>query len=363
MERTIGIFPAVLLLLLLINPATGIAVHTFRPATDSFVSCDVKDIAEGHDGIVAFATSSGLSLFDGGWTSYHSSPWDYATGMRDDYLRSLSFDNQNALWIGYAAGVQTYDGRRFSNIDEGLFFQHMPVHDILRRGDETWIAIGNSGLQRYSNGTWTWVRPFRAEGLNAYIIDRMAQDHETGSIFALSIHYGLWKTEGEKTEISYDQVNDIPGITTITGLTEYPFGGILLFNDRIIYHYSPSSGLTVMLSSDELGSGDIRFSDIQAAEDATLLIGTNKGMYVVSDHEIRQHISRSTNDLQNDKIIKVFPDSSQRYWFVTPYEIGYCIEDDSLLIPIEIAEPYLSTETTGKNSVPLEVQIIYTGAK
>lgn len=363
MERTLGILPALLLILLLASPAAGVAVHTFRPGPDTLVSCDVKAIAEGQDGMVAFATSSGISMFDGGWTSLHATPWEYETGMRDDYLRSLSFDSVNSLWIGYAAGIQTYDGAVFSNIDEGMIFRHMPVHAVLRSGDETWIAIGNSGLQRYSNGNWTWFRPFHAGGLTTYTIDRMALDHETGSIYALSVHHGLWKTRGGYEDSSFEQVCDIPDIDMITGLTDYPFGGVILYNDTTIYRYSPTSGLTVMLVSDELGSGDIRFGDVQAAEDATLLIGTTNGMYEVHDHAIQQHISRSTTDLQNNKITRVFPDSSGRYWFVTPYETGYYIKEKKQLIPIEITDPSFSAEITATNPEPLEVNIIYTEAK
>jgi hypothetical protein len=363
MERTLGIFSALLLVLLLASPAAGVTVHTFRPELDTIVSCDVRAIAEGQDGMVAFATSSGISMFDGGWTSFHCTPWKYETGMRDDYLRSLSFDAENSLWIGYAAGIQTYDGDYFFNIDEGLIFRHMPVHAILRRGDEIWIAIGNSGLQRYSNGNWTWFRPFHAGGLNAYTIDHMALDHETGSIYALSVHHGLWKTmEGDGND-SFEQVCDIPDIDAITGLTDYPFGGVMLYNDTSIYHYSPSSCLTLVLVADELGSGDIRFSDIRAAEDATLLIGTNTGMYEVHDHEIQQHISRSTTDLQNNNIIRVFPDSSLRYWFVTPYETGYYIKENNQLIPIEIIDPSFSPDIAAPNPKPLEVKIIYTEAR
>jgi len=366
MERTLGRIPAALLvalLLLTIHPAAGASFHTYRPGPDSIVSYDVRDIAEGQDGTVAFATSSGLSLFDGEWISYHRTPWDYETGMRDDYLRTLCFDSSSSLWIGYAAGVQTYDGQTFSSIDTGRIFRHMPVHDILRTGSDIWIATGNSGLQRYSNGSWTWFRPFHAGGLNAYTIDRMAMDHETGALYALSVHHGLWRTDGEGTEPLFEQVHDIPASSGITGLTDYPRGGILLYNDTCIFHYSPAGNLSVMLISDELGSADdIRFSDVQAAEDGTLLIGTNSGMYVVYDNEIRRHISRSTDGLQNNRIVRVFPDSSRRYWFVTPYETGYYIEEEPSLIPVEITCPSLSPDSRTTTPEPLEVEIIYTKA-
>ena len=70
MERTLGRIPAALLvalLLLTIHPAAGASFHTYRPGPDAIVGYDVRDIAEGQDGTIAFATSSGLSLFDGEW--------------------------------------------------------------------------------------------------------------------------------------------------------------------------------------------------------------------------------------------------------------------------------------------------------
>ena len=85
-------------------------------------------------------------------------------------------------------------------------------------------------------------------------------------------------------------------------------------------------------------------------------------MFVVHDHEIQQHISRSTTNLQNNNIVRVFPDSYQRYWFVTPYEAGYYTKEGTCLIPIEITNPYPAPDIAGKNPEPLEVKIIYTRA-
>ncbi|MBT8507297.1 hypothetical protein AZH53_02485 [Methanomicrobiaceae archaeon CYW5] len=360
MERTIGLLATLLLILSLANPATGVVVQTFWPGQDSIVSCDVRDIAESHDGMVAFATSSGISMFDGGWTSTHRTPWDYERGMRDDYLTSLSFDVHNYLWIGYGAGVQTYNGEYFNNIDEGQFFQHMPIHDILRAGEDIWIAIGNSGLQRYSEDSWTWYRPFTSGGLDAYCIDSLACDHQSGSIYALSANNGLWRTSGEHDNQHFEKVSTIPDIDSIAGITDYPFGGVIVYTDKQIHVFSTTGNLTTLVIADDLGPEDIRFRDVEATEDAALLIGTNNGMYVVADGKIRQHISQSTGELQNNKIIKVFQDSMHRYWFVTPYETGFFTGDIDTRIPIEYAEEYPNTSAPETNHNLLEIQIIYT---
>lgn len=360
MERTIVVLPIFLLIILLVSPVAAVAVRTFSPAQDSIVSCDVRDIAESQDGMIAFATSSGISMFDGGWTSIHRTPWEYERGMRDDYLTALTFDDLNYLWIGYGAGVQTYNGEYFTNIDEGRIFQHMPVHDILRSDDDIWIAIGNSGLQRFSDGDWTWFRPFSGEGPGAYHIDRLARDHQTGTIYALSLGNSLWMNEGESDGQQFEEVSNIPDIEAITGLTDYPFGGVILYTDSEIRLYSSTGNLTSLLFSGDLDSGDVRIRDVEVTEDAVLLIGTNNGMYVVADGEIQMHICRSSGELQNNKIIKVFPDSLRRYWFVTPYETGFVVGETAALIPIEYAEQYQNTATSGKKTELLEVQIIYT---
>lgn len=57
-----------IVLLLIIIPASG-AIITFIPGSDSISSLDVKDIAESHDGMIAFATANGLSLFDSDWAT------------------------------------------------------------------------------------------------------------------------------------------------------------------------------------------------------------------------------------------------------------------------------------------------------
>jgi ligand-binding sensor domain-containing protein len=129
-------------------PVSG-TVMTFIPATGSISSLEVMDISESHDGMVAFATTNGLSLYDSGWATIQKEPWNYDTGLQDDFIQTIEFDDKNYLWLGFSAGVQKYDGISFTRVGKDEFFSTMNIHDILCDNNTIWIANGYSGLNHY----------------------------------------------------------------------------------------------------------------------------------------------------------------------------------------------------------------------
>ncbi len=349
------------ILFCIIIPVSGTIV-TYIPDDESISSLDVRDISESHDGIIAFATTNGLSLFDSEWATIQAEPWEYDTGLQDNYIQTIEYDKYNLLWLGFSAGPQQYDGITFTRVGTDQIFSTMPIHDILRDNDTIWIANGNSGLNRLSGGKWEWIRPFADNGPGAYYITSMAKDHATGNIILTTHLNGVWKGVSEGKEIQFSQI-PIPEekFGKMTRVVDYPFGGVILFNDNTILYYSESGGIVPITDSAALGFGVTRINDVAVTEDGVFVIGTNNGLYGYHTYEIIIHITRNTNEITNNEVTKVFSDSKGRWWFITKGEAGYYQSDNiPEKIPVTIVNEYKSdnSDETG-SSPPIQVPVHY----
>ncbi|WFN35178.1 hypothetical protein L1S32_03410 [Methanogenium sp. S4BF] len=352
-----------IILFCVITPVSG-SVITYIPATGSISSVDVTDIAESHDGMIAFATTNGLSLFDSGWVAIQSEPWKYDTGLQDNFINTIEFDENNYLWLGFSAGVQRYDGITFTRVGSDEIFTTMDIHDILRDGDAIWIANGNSGLNYFSEGNWEWIRPFTRNGPDAYYIPSMAKDHATGNIILTSRFNGVWKGVQDEGGFTFLRIPiDEEQYGKITNVVDYPFGGIILFNRDTVLHYSESNGIAVITGPKALGPGVTRINDVAVTEEGVFVIGTNNGLYGVYNDEIIVHITRNTVGVTRDEVIKVFSDSKGRWWFVTKGEAGYYLPDDlNEKIPVTLVNAFIPENSDGSEaSNPIRIPVHYVG--
>lgn len=336
---------------LFITPVSG-AIISYIPESGSISSLDVKDITESHDGMVVFATTNGLSLFDSDWVTILEKPWEYESGLQDNFIQTVEFDKNNNLWLGFPAGVQIFNGTQFIRVGMDTFFYTMNIHEILRDGDTIWIANGNSGLSHFTKGGWIWIRPFTENAPGAYFITSMAKDHATGNIILTTRDHGIWKGVSDEDGVIFSQIpfnEDEYGI--IETAVDYPFGGVILFNENSILRYSDSSGISPVTDIHFFGYGVNRINDVALTENGTFLIGTDNGLYGVYRDEIITHITRNTDEITSNEVTKVFPDSRGRWWFITKGEAGYyypeeppekmtiTLTDDSTITTPEISEP------------------------
>ncbi|MDE4907090.1 hypothetical protein L0665_00410 [Methanogenium marinum] len=321
------------------------------------------DISESHDGMITFATTNGLSLFDSGWATIQAEPWEYETGLQDNYIQTIEYDENNVLWLGFSAGVQQYDGITFTKVGTNEIFSTMPIHDILRDNDNIWIANGNSGLNVYSDGKWEWIRPFTENGPGAYYITSMAKDHATGNCIITTRLNGIWKGISDEEGLRFVQISiNEEESGKMTNVVDYPFGGVIIFNENTIQYYSESGGIVPIANYAALGYGVSRINDVAVTENGIFVIGTNNGLYGYYNGEVIVHITRNIDGISNDEVTKVFSDSKGRWWFITKGEAGYYQMDDiPEKIPVSIVDEYISDNSySSESSEPIQVPVHYT---
>ena len=345
-----------------VMPVSGTLI-TYIPTNGSISSLNVMDIAENHNGTIAFATTNGLSFFDLGWVTLHSEPWKYDTGLKDDFITCIEFDKNHNLWLGFAAGVQTYDGAVFTRVGADTVLSTMDIHDILHDGETIWVAHGNSGLHYFSEGNWEWIRPFAENGPDAYSIISMAKDHATGNVILVSRSNGIWKGMRNKEGATFSFISlEEEQYGKITNVVDNPFGGVILFNKDTILRYSEPNGITAITDPASLGPGTFRINDVAITEDGILIIGTNNGLYGLRDNEIIVHITRNMKGITRNEVTKVFPDTKGRWWFITKGEAGYYLPDITTeKIPVKMVIKSLTERLTDREpSDPIRIPVHYT---
>ena len=318
----------------------------FWPGSDSVATADVMEICDGTGGRVLFATSNGLSIFDGEeWTTMHAMPKDnrgYLEGIPlDDYIQELEYDHLNNLWIGYANGIQIYNGysKPFTiRQTDGILFD-VSVNKLKRQGRIMWIATGDSGVFYYYNGRFSWVQPGEPAGLTANRISDLEVDYSTDILYASSASGGQYfysGGEGGLENISFQKISDPLINRDMTEIVSSPLGGVIFFNstDAVFYRY-PYGGEHIFNTGD-LSPGTNKILDISVSKNGRYIIGTDNGIFCMDEGGIFKHLTRFEG-LSDNYVDSVFVDKNGRWWFNTKRTVGYYFEPEFIaLSSIEI---------------------------
>ena len=314
------------------------SLHLFRPASDSLPSTQVNAIVNGRQGNVLLATPLGLASYDGGWSTRHINRNNVSNGLLDNFVTALAYDSSGNLWIGYAGGLQIYDGSGYQLITDQQLLKSLQIRALQRWNDDMWIATGNSGLSRYSRDTWTWYAPYSPGGPGFYEADSMTLDTAANVLLVGTRQEGLWEVTGSDTTIRFIKIQDRNDPFGLFGqVRRDPLGGAYFFNATDVAHYSPAAGFTPVLSWEDFPGGPFSINDIAAGPGGEVYVATGNGIYVWQDGAVTRHLGTFEGfgtDAHNIKM--VFVDARGRLWFSTMDVVGYYTGDVSTAPPITI---------------------------
>jgi ligand-binding sensor domain-containing protein len=293
----------------------------FAAGPDQISSVGVLAITQNLQGDLFFGTDNGLSLYNGAWHILHRTYGTTSKGLLSDHVLALGFDSKGYLWIGYPNGLQRLEGDTYVTIADQQMLKSLDIHDILRRDREMWIAAGNTGIHRYLDGTWSWFSPSGREGLGCTYVTSMATDPARGTLY-VACNEGIWFTNGTGGSVAFSPLVR-PGLIPdpVRGVHGDPFGGIYIYNASAVLHFAPPDQWGIPVTSDHLTPG-IEINDLGVGPDRTLWIATNNGIYAWRDGQVRDHLDTTTG-IRNNAVKRIFIDSAQRLWFVTPENVGY----------------------------------------
>jgi ligand-binding sensor domain-containing protein len=317
--------PAILALalcgLVALSSAAMAEVVTFGSGREQISSVGVLDIAENHHGDLYFGTDNGLSWYDGDWHIVHRNFGNSRAGLLSDHVLAVEFDGEGTLWIGQPNGLQRLEGDSWVTLQDQQLLKSLDIHGLLRRDDEMWIAAGNAGLHRYMDGAWRWFQPGAPEAPGCNYISGMATDPAKGTLY-VACREGIWFTDDTGDIVRFSPLEMTRFLPDpVRGIQGDPFGGLYILNASAIFHYTPPGSWRLVLTSPDLIPG-VDITDLRVGPDQTLWIATNNGIYGWRDGAVRQHFDTASG-IGSNAVKRLFLDSAQRLWFVTPENVGY----------------------------------------
>jgi ligand-binding sensor domain-containing protein/AraC-like DNA-binding protein len=229
----------------------------------------VLSINQTPDGYLWIATTKGLVRFDGIKFSFIPFAETGGTASRENPIpETLFVDRQGTLWIGSSAGLTVY------RYQTGQFHTYTTPHGMTKdrirrikddmRGD-LWISFFTSYVNRFSNGKFT---PFDAS-------------------------HGL---KGKKINAIIESQNG----NLLFGSRE---NGVFIYRERKFLKY-PITGLD-----------NLHLIDMYEDKQGFLWIGTNTGLFLVTDQGTKTYTAR--DGLSNDYITSIMEDSEGNLWVGT----------------------------------------------
>ncbi|MCK9632729.1 MAG: hypothetical protein M0R30_13945 [Methanoregula sp.] len=319
------------------EPPVPFTITLFIPTSTMIHSNQITDMVRGPDGEVVIATSFGLSTYNGSWSTRHMTHDNLSEGLMDDYITAVEYDRNGSLWIGYAEGIQIYNGNYYQTFRDQQLLKNMEIKDLQRWNNDMWIATGHAGVHRYRDGEWTWFQPESPGGPGFYEIDSMVIDPPPANMSLIATEgEGLWIIRSQDDPIHFEC---IAAKGSTYGLLDHvrldPNGGAYFFNASMVVHYSPDVNFTPVLNNRNLAITVPSINDLAAGPDA-LYLATDTGIYIWKNGGIFRRLDRFEGIGTSSVVRTINIDTDNRVWFSTQDDVGYYVdrvgEHDSLVI-------------------------------
>jgi ligand-binding sensor domain-containing protein len=331
------------------------AIQLFIPTQRMIHSDQINDLISGPDGTTIIGTSFGLSTYNGTWSTRHLNLDNISEGLMDDYITALELDGDGNLWIGYSGGLQIFDGHSYRSLRDQQLLKETRIKDLQRWNNDIWIATGHAGIHRYRNGTWTWYQPMTRNGPGFYEVRNMALDITHSTLVIATEVEGLWIVQAPRDKVTFTEIAPrYSAYGFLEKVRQDPRGGVYFANASMVVHYDPVQGFMPVLTSADLGAGDVAINDITAAYDGRLFIATDNGMYIWQDGGVSGHLSRFEGLGTSPVINTIAIDAKNRVWFSSPGYVGF-YADQAALAPT-IAFEMITTAVTAAGT-PLQTTV------
>lgn len=324
--------------------------HLEPDTTENSVGSFLTDILEGNDGRMWFASSSGLSMLDGGEVRKYTQK----NGLKDVDIRSLSMDGQGRLWVGSRNGNLFYiegDSLTYPEITLPPSWKETSIETLLLdKEGKLWIGTQSGLFYLDLNQASLTISPVALPGPEAY--------PEVNALEMIG-DSSIWV--GVKDGIFHQRAGQFARLLTLDRavycMAESPDGQVWLGTERGAYRLFEGQPFpltqnnrlldfelraaivdlegNIWFGTDGGGARKITKGAFQTYDVATGLNSNlaksfledqegviwlstrNRGINLLADDRVVQTFTTRNSGLGGDQICTSFEDSEGRFWFAS----------------------------------------------
>ncbi|PCJ60255.1 MAG: hypothetical protein COA79_08775 [Planctomycetota bacterium] len=227
---------------------------------------DVYSVYHDGSGSLWFSTKGGVSKFDGvTWTTYSST----SSGLDSNYVNTIAADSSGALWIcTNGVGISKFDGINWINYrtSDGLANNYVRSIYLDNTGD-LWLGT-RGGVSKYSSGSWTTYTT--SDGLVDDWINSISSDN-TGALW-FGTNGGVSKFDGT----TWTNFTTSDGLVddTVNSISLNDSGNLIFGTDAGVSKYDGTTW-TTYTTTDGLANDEVNTVYLDNSGD--LMFGTNGG--------------------------------------------------------------------------------------
>ena len=235
-------------------------------------------------------------------------------GLPQDWIRSLTEDRENNVWVGTSGGLVVLRPRKVVMRSPPDDWQGRPVMAITSARDGAlWAATEGAGLYRMDTNSWTQFG--LSSGLSNLFVWSVMED-SAGQIWAGTWGGGLFRREGN---IFVRQFDLAQRGEPVTALKEFPPGTIWIGTTAGLIRCSDNK-LERLAALGGAAAGDVRA--LESGPEGELWIGTQgNGLGRFKDGKLRTF--RSPEGLTRDFILSLCQEVDGTLWIGT-LDRGIC---------------------------------------
>ncbi len=276
------------LLVMNVKSQTGVTNYTIPIAFNSQRTC-LKIDPQGNKWFGT--TNKGLIKFDGTtYTQYDS----LNSGMPDEYVFDVAFDNLNNMWVGTRKGLAKYNGTSWITYNvNNSGIPNDTVNCVINQGTTIWVGTKN-GVGKLIGTAWT-IFNYVNSGLSTRNVNCLALDLNNDLFVGTNV--GLYRKSGsvwtdysnvsqyynERMIVKYIYV-DVNNTKYIGGSGVFILSGIQFLN--ISYQYPNATGVLFGNSMIKGPRGGVMFNSYVETYGGQVYHypGVNLGNYIANDN-------------------------------------------------------------------------------
>lgn len=243
----------------------------------------------------------GLARFDG--VEYHH----YTSGddIIGNYITSMVEVSTDRVWIGTEAGINVYDGKKFSPLDDALIGAESVEDMMVDTEGNVWIAT-------YDNGLFMWneheTRHFsKANGLPTNYMYSVLEDN-VGNIWVGTNGGGVSKFEGEM--FTHITSNDGLLSDVVMSILEDSKGNFWFATEEGLTRKDRWGHMSHFTKEDGLASNDLYY--VFEDSHGSIWVSTFNGVSRITDGEVTSY--GSEDGFTNSTGSTFFEDEFGRLW-------------------------------------------------